>query len=200
MIRTGYLRWEIEVQDVRSRDDARSREVIFLARPSFRIVRVKRTGHADAAERFVRGEATYDSVLRTLDRDGGETDVRVPDVGPRPFRYSESDRARHAALLDGEAPARGGRLRARGRAHGGLVPAAGDLEPGPAGRLRPAGRRGRSSGSSRARASPSRPSEDEPMRLDAPATSRACPSWSPPSWSATWSSPRNSTSSASSTA
>ena len=26
--------------------------------------------------------------------DGGETDVRVPNVGPRPFRYSESDRAR----------------------------------------------------------------------------------------------------------
>jgi len=94
MIRTGYLRWEIEVQDVRSRDDPHSREVIFLARPSFRTVRVKRARHADAAERFVRGEATYDSVLRTLDRDGGETDVRIPNVGPRPFRYSESDRAR----------------------------------------------------------------------------------------------------------
>jgi hypothetical protein len=94
MIRTGYLRWEIDVQDVRSRDDGQSREVIFLARPCYRIVRVKRAQHADAAERFVRGEATYDSVLRTLDRDGGETDVRIPDVGPRPFRYSESDRAR----------------------------------------------------------------------------------------------------------
>ena len=92
MIRTGYLRWEIDVQDVRSRDDERSREVIFLARPSFRTVRVKQTRHADAAERFVRGEATYDSVLRTLERDGGEVDVRIPDVGPRPFRYSESDR------------------------------------------------------------------------------------------------------------
>ena len=94
MIRTGYLRWEIEVSDVRSADDAQSREVIFLARPSFRVVRIKRTCHADAAERFVRGEGTYDSVLRTLDRDGGETDVRVPNVGPRPFRYSESDRAK----------------------------------------------------------------------------------------------------------
>jgi hypothetical protein len=94
MIRTGYLRWEIEVQDVRSRDDRLAREVIFLARPSYRIVRVKSTGHLDAADRFVRGEATYDSVIRTLHRHGGETDVRVPDVGPRPFRYSESDRAR----------------------------------------------------------------------------------------------------------
>jgi hypothetical protein len=94
MIRTGYLRWELDVQDVRSRDDRQAREVVFLARPSYRIVRVKRTGHADAAERFVRGEATYDSVLRTLERDGGEMDVRIPDVGPRTFRYSESDRAR----------------------------------------------------------------------------------------------------------
>jgi hypothetical protein len=94
MIRTGYLRWEIEVDDIRSRDDQLAREVIFLARPSYRIVRVKSSGHIDAAERFARGEATYDSVLRTLHRDGGETDVRVPDVGPRPFRYSESDRTR----------------------------------------------------------------------------------------------------------
>jgi hypothetical protein len=48
----------------------------------------------DAAARFVRGEAAYDSVLRTLERDGGEVDVSIPDVGPRLFRYSESDRGR----------------------------------------------------------------------------------------------------------
>jgi hypothetical protein len=94
MIRTGYLRWEIEVQDLRSRDDQQSREVIFLARPSFRTVRIKRTRHAEAAERFVRGEIAYDTVLRTLERDGGEVDVRIADVGPCPFRYSESDRGR----------------------------------------------------------------------------------------------------------
>ncbi len=64
MIRTGYLRWEIDVQDIRSRDDERSREVIFLARPSFRTIRIKHTRHADAAERFVRGEAAYDAVLQ----------------------------------------------------------------------------------------------------------------------------------------
>jgi hypothetical protein len=94
MIRTGYLRWEIEVEDVRSRDDPQSREVIFRGRPCYRIVRVKRARHADEAQRFVRGEATYGSVLRTLDRDGAEMDVRIPDVGPRLFRYSEGDRAR----------------------------------------------------------------------------------------------------------
>ena len=93
MIRTGYLRWEIDVQDIRSKDDPLSREVVFLARPGYRVIRVKRTSHADAAERFVRGDDTYESVLRTLERDGGETDVRVPDIGPLAFRYTESDRA-----------------------------------------------------------------------------------------------------------
>jgi len=67
MIRTGYLRWEIEVDDVRSQVDAQAREVVFLARPTHRIVRVKRTGHVEAAEQFVRGDTSYDSVLRTLE-------------------------------------------------------------------------------------------------------------------------------------
>src|SRR4051794_23575725 len=92
MIRTGYLRWELDVEDTRSPVDARAREVIFRARPSYRMVRVKRADHADAAERFLKGEATYDTVLRNLRRDGGTTDVVIPDVGPRAFRYSESDR------------------------------------------------------------------------------------------------------------
>jgi hypothetical protein len=94
MIRTGYLRWEIEAHDVRSPHDSLAREVIFLARPTHRVVRVKTTGHADAAQRFARGEATYDAVLRTLNREGGEVDLVIPDVGPRHFRYSEADRAR----------------------------------------------------------------------------------------------------------
>jgi len=93
MIRTGYLRWEIDVQDVRSADDSLAREVVFLARPSYRTVRVKSTCHAEAAERFVRGEATYDSVLRAQNRGTNEVDLKIPDVGPRKFRYSESDRA-----------------------------------------------------------------------------------------------------------
>src|SRR4051794_15848992 len=92
MIRTGYLRWELDVEDVRSAVDATAREVIFRARPSYRTVRVKSAGHADAAERFLNGEATYDVVLRNLRRDGGTNDVVISDVGPRAFRYSESDR------------------------------------------------------------------------------------------------------------
>ena len=58
------------------------------------MVRVKTAGHADAAERFVRGDETYDAVLRTLHREGGEVEVRIPDVGPLRFRYDERDRSR----------------------------------------------------------------------------------------------------------
>jgi hypothetical protein len=92
MIRTGYLRWEIDVEDARSAADPKAREVTFRARPSYRRVRVKSAGHVEAAERFAQGAATYDDVLRTLRREAGEVEVAVPDVGPRPFRYSESDR------------------------------------------------------------------------------------------------------------
>lgn len=92
MIRTGYLRWEIDVADERSPVDPRAREVTFRARPSYRVIRVKSNGQIDAAEQFTQGEATYDTVLRAMRRDGEETDVVIPDVGPRPFRYSESDR------------------------------------------------------------------------------------------------------------
>lgn len=94
MIRTGYLRWEIEVQDVKSQADRLAREVVFLARPTHRKVRVKSARHAEVAQRFVRGEASYDSVIRTLDRTGSDVELVVPDVGPREFRYSEADRAR----------------------------------------------------------------------------------------------------------
>ncbi len=94
MIRTGYLRWEVEVQDIRSQADSQAREVVFLARPTHRLVRVKSSGHAEAAQRFAQGQASYDSVLRTLDRGCGEVELAVPDVGPQRFRYSEADRTR----------------------------------------------------------------------------------------------------------
>ena len=92
MIRTGYLRWEIEAEDARSAVDPKAREVRFWARPGYRTVRVKNNGHQAAAERFLRGEEGYDAVLRTLNRPGSELDVTIPDVGPHDFRYSESDR------------------------------------------------------------------------------------------------------------
>ncbi len=92
MIRTGYLRWEIEAEDARSAVDSRAREVLLRARPSYRVVRVKNQGHQAAAERFLRGEEGYDAVLRTAQKEGSEIDVTIPDVGPHVFRYSESDR------------------------------------------------------------------------------------------------------------
>jgi hypothetical protein len=94
MIRTGYLRWEIEAEDKRSPADPTAREVRLLARPSYRRVLVCNAGNADAEERFARGEVAYDTVLRTLNRAGAEVEVEVPDVGPHVFRYSESDRNR----------------------------------------------------------------------------------------------------------
>lgn len=93
MIRTGYLRWEIEVADARSPQDPHAREVRFLARPTHRVVRVKSRNHAEAAERFTRGEAAYDEVIRTHTR-GTEVDLTVPDVGPHTYRYAEADRAK----------------------------------------------------------------------------------------------------------
>jgi hypothetical protein len=91
MIRTGYLRWEIEAEDRRSDADQQAREIRFLARPTYRVVRVRNDQHA-AAERFLSGEGTYDGVVRAQERFGKEVDLRIPDVGPHVFRYSKSDR------------------------------------------------------------------------------------------------------------
>ena len=41
MIRTGYLRWEIDAEDARVKEDAYSREVILIARPTFRHLTIK---------------------------------------------------------------------------------------------------------------------------------------------------------------
>lgn len=93
MIRTGYLRWEIEATDARSGEDARARVVVFKARPSYRLVRIENVVREEAALRFARGETTYESVLRVADRLEPIV-LTVPDVGPREFRYSQTDRER----------------------------------------------------------------------------------------------------------
>src|SRR5262249_46416106 len=82
MIRTGYLRWEIDVSDDKCPVDPRAREVVFRARPAYRVVRVRSAGQVDAEERFLQGDATYDVVLKALKKEGDETDVVIPDVGP----------------------------------------------------------------------------------------------------------------------
>ncbi|MDX2036673.1 MAG: hypothetical protein SFX72_08470 [Isosphaeraceae bacterium] len=92
MIRTGYLRWEIEVDDDRCEVDREARVTTFLARPTYRTVLVKNHGRIAAAEKFVRGEESYDAVVRTSRSSKPDVALTIPDVGPRPFRYSESDR------------------------------------------------------------------------------------------------------------
>ena len=167
MIRTGYLRWEIDVQDVRSRDDEQSREVIFLARPSFRTVRIKQPRHADAAERFVRGEAAYDSVLRTARarrRRDRRADPRrrappVPLLGERPRRGCRATGWKSSSARRAPSPPKSCARPPRFPNWSSRAPRCGPATPGWS--------RGRSSASSRGRASPQPTNEDEPMRLDA---------------------------------
>ncbi len=83
MIRTGYLRWEIEAADARSSADASAREVSLRARPSYRMVRLKDVVPQAAAERFVNGEAGYDDVLRARNRPATEVEHSEPHIGRR---------------------------------------------------------------------------------------------------------------------
>jgi len=92
MIRTGYLRWEVEADDARSLADATAREVTLRARPTYRMVRVSGLAPQGAAERFVRGETAYDDVLRSQTRPQPDVELVIPDVGPHVWRYSLSDR------------------------------------------------------------------------------------------------------------
>jgi hypothetical protein len=92
MIRTGYLRWEIEAADGRSAVDRQAHEVVLRARPTYRTVRIKGAMQEEAAERFVRGEASYAAVLHAVERSKAEVEVKIPDVGPHVFRYTSSDR------------------------------------------------------------------------------------------------------------
>lgn len=93
MIRTGYLRWEIDVQDTRSATDPQAREVVFLARPTHRRVLIEHYVHNELARRFVSGEVSYQKLLQARANPNDEFEIRVPDVGPRVFRYSTADRA-----------------------------------------------------------------------------------------------------------
>ncbi|RUL86952.1 hypothetical protein [Tautonia sociabilis] len=95
MIRTGYLRWEIEAADGRSQADRMAHEVVLKARPTYRTVRIQGALQEEAAERFVRGEASYAAILQAQQRSGAELEITVPDVGPHVFRYSRSDRERN---------------------------------------------------------------------------------------------------------
>ena len=107
-------------------------------------------------------------------RDGGEIDVTIPDVGPRRLPLLRERPSRDAAVLDGQAPARGQRVRARGRPLRRAVPPAGDRQPRPPRRLCPARRVG-DLPRDRGPEHPQPTREDEPMHLDASAYQAGVP-------------------------
>lgn len=104
MIRTGYLRWEIEAEDARCKDDAYSREVRFLARPTYRKLIIKHKIAGDLADRFARGEISYAEYQEALEegeehapaprKPPPDTHLTIDNVGPHLFKYSESDRVK----------------------------------------------------------------------------------------------------------
>lgn len=92
MIRTGYLRWEIEANEGRCPGDPWSRQVTFSARPTYRTVRVKWTPQSTAEQRFVQGAGTYDEVLAAIKQGALTSDIEIPNVGPHVWKYNDADR------------------------------------------------------------------------------------------------------------
>jgi len=106
MIRTGYIRWEIDASDDRCPNDSAAREVRLIARPSYRRISVKHKTAGNLADRFAHGEISYAEYREALDegehlaeaerpsKPAPESLITIEDVGPHVFRYSESDRVR----------------------------------------------------------------------------------------------------------
>lgn len=104
MIRTGYLRWEIDATDDRCKDDAYAREVRFTARPTYRKLTIKHKVAGDLADRFARGEISYAAYQEALEegedkmptnrKPPPDSHLTIDDVGPHVFRYSEADRVK----------------------------------------------------------------------------------------------------------
>jgi hypothetical protein len=92
MIRVGYLRWEIEVANQRSTQDTWANDVILTARPSYRNVRIKWSNLSTAQKNFIHGDGNFAAVLAAQQEEHLYDDVIVPDVGPRAWRYTLSDR------------------------------------------------------------------------------------------------------------
>lgn len=100
MIRTGYLRWEIDVLDRPHPQDRNSGEILFTARPTNRKVRIRWKGpqYDSVMDDFRIGEATLQEVERARKLAQRESVHTIDDVGPHCFRYSRSDRERLPAF------------------------------------------------------------------------------------------------------
>lgn len=94
MIRTGYLRWEIEASDKRSKQDNLANEITLVARPSYRNVRIKWSPLSTAQKNFIHGDGNFAAIIAAQQTEFLHDDIVVPDVGPRMLRYSLSDRDR----------------------------------------------------------------------------------------------------------
>lgn len=92
MVRTGYVRWEVEVADRRCPGDPWSGEVSLFARPTYRRTRVRWNGLTAAEHDFVRGRGTHAAMQRRGAAGVAEEIITLPDVGPRVFRYSGDDK------------------------------------------------------------------------------------------------------------
>ncbi len=92
MIRCGYMRWEIHVEDRLCEQDRTAREAVFLAKPTYRNLTVVYDADDDARRRFAQGQAAYDEVMNLENDVPLKTKLVIPDVGPRVYRYSREDR------------------------------------------------------------------------------------------------------------
>jgi hypothetical protein len=92
VIRVGYLRFEIDATDKRSKQDNWSNEVTLTARPTYRNVRLKWSNLSIAQKNFVHGDGNFANVLAAQQEDFLYDDIEIPDVGPRVWRYSLSDK------------------------------------------------------------------------------------------------------------
>lgn len=92
MIRVGYLRFEIEASDKRSKQDTWANEIILKARPTYRNVRIKWNALSTAQKNFIHGDGNFAAIIAAQQSEFQYTDIVIPDVGPREWRYSLTDR------------------------------------------------------------------------------------------------------------
>jgi hypothetical protein len=92
MIRCGYIRWEMHVEDRPCEQDRAAREAVFLAKPTYRNLDVLYSNDDDVRRQFAQGMVNYEAVLNYKGEAPLRTRIVLPDVGPRVYRYNREDR------------------------------------------------------------------------------------------------------------